>query len=354
MRNGFNTAGFSEVVHEIKQDPVEAQFLYSAKGRRSGLTGLNVQILPALLGTIKSPRQFHFSLKDSWEEIPTHEMYIHSPMDLFLAGLGSCMMTTLVGGASARGLSLDGAKLNISAHPYSTVGSGGMFISAKFMLATVSEDIYCDEIIEQVSRQSPNYVTLDTSTPVILSYETLNLPKKKMADYSRASRAPVRFDSMEVTWISGTQCLASPSRGDSNSSLRADAPKQLTGVDWGPNPQEYLLAGLAAEMSGLLFKRSIGTSVEGHAWEVASTGREDVRGFLGTDPEIEVGLQDVEVLVTSPFCLSQEINDIVVQAFAESQIVSLLVNPIKIDVSWQRMDYTDLSPIDVLRPGIGE
>lgn len=354
MRNGFNTAGFSEVVNEIRKDPVEAKFVYSVKGRRSELTGLTVQVLPALLGTVKSPRQFAFSLKETRVEAPLGDERLPSPMDLFLAGVGSCMMTTLVGGASARHLALEGAELDLTRVPRPDSASGGMFVSAGFTLATTSEDERCENLVGRVAQQSPNYVTLASTTPVAISSGALPPSGAPSVAPPAASHILVRFDDMAVSWISGTQCLAWPGGQGSGSSLRADAPKQLTGVDWGPNPQEYLLAGLAAEIAGLLFRRSLGTPFEGRAWEVVATGVEDVRGFLGVDPEIEVGLQDIEVRIAPPTGTSEVVDEIVSRAVAESEVIALLVNPIEIALSWQRAARLESSAKLALRPGVGE
>ncbi|MEV7652277.1 OsmC family protein [Kocuria marina] len=354
MRNGFNTAGFSEVVHEIRKDPAEAKFVYSARGRRSALTGLTIQVLPALLGTVKSPRQFAFSLRDPWVEAPPGEKHLPTPMDLFLAGIGSCMMTTLVGGASARHLALEGAELDLTPMPRFDASSGGMLVSAGFTLATASEDARCEQLVGRVAEQSPNYVTLVSATPVGIASDAAPSSESVPVGTSVTSRPPARFGDMAVSWISGTQCLARAAGEVPGHLLRADAPKQLTGVDWGPNPQEYLLAGLAAELSSLLFRHSLGTPFEDHAWEVVATGVEDVRGFLGVDPTIEVGLQDVEVRITSPSGAPKAVDDVVSQAIADSEVTALLVNPIEVALSWQRATREGSSTKLALRPGVGE
>ena len=350
MRNGFNTAGFSEVVHEIEKDPAEAKFVYSVQGRRSGLTGLSVQVLPALLGTVKAPRHFTFSLKETWVEVPQEEKCLPSPKDLFLTGVGACMMTTLVGGASARHLALEGAELDITPM-HSDVDSGSTFVSAKFTLATESEDERCEQLVRRVAQQSPNYVTLTSKTPVVVSHGSRSPSGECAVSPLAKSYTSEYFGDINVTWISGTQCLAAAGKEGPGFSLRADAPKQLTGVDWGPNPQEYLLAGLAAEIASLLFKNSTGTLLEGRLWEVVATGIEDVRGFLGTDPEIDVGLQDIEVFITSPTDMPEATESIVSESFAESGIAMLLAEPIKISLSWNRSK--SLGKL-ALRPGVGE
>lgn len=354
MRNGFNTAGFSEVVHEIKNDPAEAKFVYSAKGRRSKITGLTVQVLPALLGTVKSPRQFSFSLKERWIPTPLGEDPIFTPMDLFFAGVGSCMMTTLVGGASARHLALESAVLDLASSTNSDEENLTTSVSANFTLATISEDARCEELVGRVTQQSPNYVTLSSAAHVEIRSDALSSSEARGAEPSVISHAPVSFGDIAVDWISGTQCLVSSGENSSDSSLRVDAPKQLTGVDWGPNPQEYLLAGLAAEISGLLFKHSFGTPFEGRSWEAVATGVEDVRGFLNTDPEVEVGLQDIEVLVTPPTGAPEAVGSIVSRAISDSEILTLLTHPTEISLSWRRATHIESTTKLALRPGVGE
>lgn len=353
MRNGFNTAGFSEVVHEIKRDPAEARFVYSAKGRRSELTGLTVQILPALLGTVKSPRKFSFSLQGNRISTPLNEESLFNPMDLFLTGIGACMMTTLVGGASARHLALESALLDLAPLLSSNTESCITTVSASFILATTSEDERCEQLVERVTQQSPNYVTLTSATSVTISSIEHSSPALQTVKSSMPC-VPIHFDGLTVDWISGTQCLALPSEKESASPLRVDAPKQLTGVDWGPNPQEYLLAGLAAEIPDLLFKHSIGTPFEGHAWEAIATGVEDVRGFLGVSSEIAVGLQEIEVSIKPPTGVSESFDNIASRAILDSQIIALLVKPTKISLSWQRATRVKSTKKLPLRPGVGE
>lgn len=355
MRNGFNTAGFSEVVHEITKDPREAKFVYTAKARRSELTGLSVQVLPALLGTVKSPRNFSFRLKDSWAKIPQGEAYIATPKDLFFTGIGSCMMTTLVGGASARHLALEGAELDLTPIPRDGSGNDEIAVSARFSLATSSEDSRCEQLVGRVAEQSPNYVTLAARTPVSVIAAGVAHPQTVANHPTTPSLWPSKFEQLSIAWVSGTQCLAHVGKPDSGTSLRVDAPKQLTGVDWGPNPQEYLLAGLASEMSSLLFQNSLGTPLEGCSWEVVATGIEDVRGFLGVDPNIEVGLQGVECRISPPTGSVQLIDDIVSQAVRDSEVTALLVNPVEVNLLWQRATDGDQTRNKLaLRPGVGE
>ncbi|AZZ55693.1 OsmC family protein [Rathayibacter iranicus] len=357
MRNGFNTAGFSEVVHEITNDSKEAKFVYAVRGRRSKLTGLSVHVLPALLGTVKSPRRFNFSLRESWAEVPLGEVHLPTPQDLFLTGIGSCMMTTLVGGASARHLDLEGADvvLTLSSRDSTTSGFAEAIVSAQFNLTTSSDDSQCQQLVDRVAEQSPNYVSVISGTPVDIVTDLPPHVRSRVEHWEPLANPISHVEPVTTSWISGPQCLVITGGRDEGTSLRADAPKQLTGVDWGPNPQEYLLAGLAAEMAGLLFTNSVGTPIEGQAWDVVSTGVEDVRGFLGVGSGVTVGLQDVDCRIIAPRGSDELIAEIISQAIRNSELAALLVIPVPIELSWRKtMDQDRSNNRLVLRPGIGE
>ncbi|MEU5127866.1 OsmC family protein [Streptomyces mobaraensis] len=312
MRNSFNTAGFSEVVHEIRNDPAEAAFLYTAEAQSSLYRGLSARIGPALFGTVKSARRFSVELRDV-SDAPGADGPL--PMHLALTGIASCALTTLVGGGSAQSVVFESADMDIA-------WDGGA-VASRIDVGGVPDDATVAELVDQVERFSPNYTTLTRPVPVALRHG----PGAAPASAGTAEGAPAagRPAACQVRWISGTQLTSAPLDPEPGEELRVDAPKQLTGVDWGPNPQEYLLMGLAADVASHLGRFARELTGRAVTWRVAVRGTEDVGGLLQADPSAVVQLQDMECAVAEPAGLSgTELEKVVVAAWAASEVRYLI------------------------------
>ncbi|MBC2874303.1 MULTISPECIES: OsmC family protein [Streptomyces] len=317
MRNSFNTAGFSEVVHEIRNDPAEAAFRYAAEAQSSPYRGLSAKIGPALFGTVKSARRFSVELRDvalpDGTDAPGADGPL--PMHLALTGVASCALTTLVGGGSAQSVVFESADMDIA-------WDGGA-VASRIDVGGVPDDETVAELVGQVERFSPNYTTLTRPVPVALRYG----PDAAPAHAATAEGAPAagRPAACRVRWISGTQLASMPLGQQPADELRVDAPKQLTGVDWGPNPQEYLLMGLAADVASHLGRTARELTGRATTWRVTVRGTEDVGGLLQADPSAVVQLQDMECAVPDPAGLSgAELEKVVAAAWAASEVRYLI------------------------------
>jgi hypothetical protein len=137
-----------------------------------------------------------------------------------------------------------------------------------------------------------------------------------------------------LRWLTGTQLesytVAAPATVPP---LRVDQPKQMTGCDWGPNPQEYLLLGLVADIAAHLDRVSGELKGERHTWQVVATAREDIRGLLLKNPDCLV-LKDVECTVVIPAALHGDagVDDIARGAFARSVVRDLIARPYPVEV----------------------
>ena len=324
MRNSFNTAGFSEVVHEIRNDPAEAAFLYTAKARYSPFRGLSAKIGPALFGTVKSARAYSVELGD-----PTEGQAVDGPvpMDLALTGVASCALTTLVGGGSARGVVFDTVEMLLEY---------GDAVNCVIEVGGVADDEVMAHLVDQVQNFSPNFTTMTRPVPVHTEYVT-GSDQDDIQEIGHTGRGDYRNSpaGCRVRWISSTQHEARSTGPGSDTVLRVDAPKQLTGVDWGPNPQEYLLMGLAADVAAQLGHFSRQLAGQPLAWEVVAQAKEDVRGLLQAEPDAVVQLQDVSCTVFAPPSVEAgpTLEKIVASAFAHSQVKDLISQPQAVDVS---------------------
>lgn len=103
----------------------------------------------------------------------------------------------------------------------------------------------------------------------------------------------------EVNWTGkGVQSIAKINQHE----VVIDEPVSLGGQDEAPNPVEYLLAGLGGCINVLVtsFAPAYGVEVEGLRVNVA--GDLDPDGFLGKNPDVRVGYQEIryEISLDSP------------------------------------------------------
>ncbi|GAN69204.1 OsmC family protein [Acetobacter orleanensis] len=79
--------------------------------------------------------------------------------------------------------------------------------------------------------------------------------------------------------------------------ILADEPLELLGDNTAPNPQELLMAALNACLTvGYIVNTSI-RNVEIYKFEIETTGKLDIRGFLGIDRNINHGYDEVQYIV---------------------------------------------------------
>lgn len=329
MRNSFYTAGFSEVMHEVKQDPREAAYVYTATARNSPHRGLSASVGPALFGTVKSVRNLSVDLGDGDGGDPGGPL----AMDLALTGVASCAVTTLLGGGSARELVFDGIQMHIEygAHTGAAAVDPARPVRCRLEVNGATDRALLADLVDHMQRLSPNMATMLRPVPVALEWSAG--PDGAPPPATGHEPAPVagRAAACLVRWISSTQLESYPT---GRRMLRVDQPKQLTGVDWGPNPQEYLLMGLAADLAGQLGRISHQLTAERHEWEVNAGAHEDMRGLLLKQLDV-VFLQDVRCTVVVPEALRSEpvVEKIVTAAFAQSEVRDLFTRAHAADVS---------------------
>jgi len=79
--------------------------------------------------------------------------------------------------------------------------------------------------------------------------------------------------------------------------IKADEPFELLGENTSPNPQELLMAALNACIT---VGYAAGAAVNGitlSKLEIETTGRLDLRGFLGIDPDVKPGYESIQYVV---------------------------------------------------------
>jgi uncharacterized OsmC-like protein len=79
--------------------------------------------------------------------------------------------------------------------------------------------------------------------------------------------------------------------------FRTDEPTELGGSDVHPNPQEYLLGALnSCMMVGYVALSSL-MGIELESVEIETEGQIDLRGFLGLDPNVKPGYEELRYTV---------------------------------------------------------
>lgn len=336
MKNNFPTAAYSETAHELLDDPAEAWFTYRAGASNQPGRGLSARTRPMLIGRVKSARRFSLALCDpasyigSGLKASADRMDEPAPLELALNGVASCALMTLISGGSTQGVTYDSAKLSIQ---YG--GSEASNLRCRFEVRSDLEERLMRELLELVQQLSPNYRTLTDEIPlnVILTDKSGATIDRRVVQGGTAVKAR-RTAGCRVQWVSGTQFISYPEGTAVGSALRVDAPKQLAGVDWGPNAQEYFLMALAADIAARLSDVSARVLDLPMVWEVITDAQVDVRGFLRVDPGSLVPMQNINCTVVLPDVSTAELSliETVFSAVAESEVADLICQPHPVEV----------------------
>lgn len=119
----------------------------------------------------------------------------------------------------------------------------------------------------------------------------------------RPSEGLARFE-VATRWTGGTRSETRVSawalggvRKERDFTLFSDEPTELCGTATAPNPQEILMAGLnACMMVGYVAVCAL-KGIELEAVSIETEGELDLRGFLGLDPDIKPGYDEVRYRV---------------------------------------------------------
>jgi len=120
--------------------------------------------------------------------------------------------------------------------------------------------------------------------------------------------------------------------------LDADEAPILLGHDQGPNAGEYLLSALAACVTGTLVYHAAARGIEIEEIESTVAGDIDLRGFLGTDPSVRNGFQNIRM----NFKIRAEVSDEQFEELAKlgttfSPVLDSLTKGVPVTVQTQRM-----------------
>ncbi|WP_406334987.1 OsmC family protein [Streptomyces sp. NBC_00203] len=324
MRNGLNITGVSETVHELREHPEEAiaDFAVAASARTDdhGVFRARAQTLRA--GTIRVARDFRLKQRSFTAEAaggPTPHGSdtdgIPTPYESALAALGACVLMTKVNGYTARGVTLGALRVTVRADLALDADgkpAAGAPLSRLAWHCALDGDTSTDTVASinrLVTAFSPNHRVFLDKSPITVGARVergdgttvdVSVPWTPAAAET-AAVCPVEAD---VVWENGSEAVyrtALTVNGVRRQSapLVADQPKQLVGIDKGPNSQEILLSALCGELAALLEEEAAADGTELHDPVLRADGRIDTRGMLNVHREISSSFHNLAIRLTA-------------------------------------------------------
>lgn len=128
--------------------------------------------------------------------------------------------------------------------------------------------------------------------------------RQVMADIAeQPSRGIAKFE-VATSWKGGTRSKSDVrswelggQRKPRNFTVLTDEPPELLGDSTAPNPQEVLMAALNACMTVGYVANCAAHGIELESLSIETSGQLDLRGFLGLDPNVKPGYEEVHYTV---------------------------------------------------------
>jgi len=120
--------------------------------------------------------------------------------------------------------------------------------------------------------------------------------------------------------------------------VNADEPNLLLGGDTAPNPAEYLLTALAACVTSAIVYHAAARGIKVEQIESEIEGDVDVRGFLGLDPSVRNGFQNIRMTLAIHADVSDEqIQELAGLGTGFSPVFDSVTNGVPVTVRTERM-----------------
>jgi uncharacterized OsmC-like protein len=116
--------------------------------------------------------------------------------------------------------------------------------------------------------------------------------------------------------------------------LHADEPPVLLGDDQGPNPVEFVLAGLSGCMTTTLAYHSAMRGLNLESIESEYEGDIDLQGLLDLDPKVRPGYREIRV----KFRVKGDADEATIrELLGKSPVYDTLANPVKIKLEVEKV-----------------
>lgn len=113
-----------------------------------------------------------------------------------------------------------------------------------------------------------------------------------------------------------------------------DEPLELLGDDKNPNPQDYILGGMAGCMMVGFIAGASGKGIELKNVQLDIVGKLDLRGFLNLDPDVSVGFEKLQFNFKVKGSGTQAQYDEIIQHVSKvSPGYQTILNPVKIEIN---------------------
>ena len=143
-------------------------------------------------------------------------------------------------------------------------------------------------------------------------------------------------------WQNGTHSTASvgsffglgqEQQHKTETSFEADHPEIFASEDKGITPIEYVLVGLASCLTAGIAAVAQNRGIQLRSVESKVEGTMDIRGILGTDPDVRNGYDDIKVTFKiDADAPKKEIEAIVAQSQKRSAVFDVITNPTNVSV----------------------
>ncbi|MFT5421766.1 MAG: putative OsmC-like protein [Candidatus Endobugula sp.] len=348
MRNGINVAAVSELVHELRHATGENEIHYAVDLQWIGGLTMALNTRALTFGSKRIARDFRFKAD---HHTNPHPAAAPSPADLFLCGVGACVANILVQGASYKEIDITSLQVQTSAqvatdlHPTEGIKNGTVTVK---LVANGSHWQY-QQMMMNVSRFSPNYVTATRKNSIQLSYthEAISLREGPLfsghpSTVTSSHQPPVNSDCLytgiNIKWKNGTQfdvdLLARQWQEQSwplDASFSVDEPNAALGLNQAPNPQEYIIGAVAADIAQhlVLIAKENGHSLSGLSATISC--KLDMQACYNIFDNSVVQLQDTVLKIYAMSQYSEaEMQEFIQLACQRSSCWQSFVNPCRI------------------------
>lgn len=139
-----------------------------------------------------------------------------------------------------------------------------------------------------------------------------------------------------LDWESGTRATASakpmrvgPHRVSRSFSWKVDEPRQLMGLNHGPNPQELLLSGLGACLMVAFVAGATAEGIQLESLRIDLDATLDLRGFLGIGSNAPVGFPEIRyTLHVASDATPEQLASLQARAVSHSPNAQTILNPV--------------------------
>ena len=115
--------------------------------------------------------------------------------------------------------------------------------------------------------------------------------------------------------------------------LANDEPYVLLGKDNAPNPVEFVLHALAGCITTSMVYHAAARGYEIKKVETTLKGNVDLRGFLGIDPSVRKGYEEINVILDIEGNFSEEEKKEILGLTAFSPVLDIISNPVPVKIS---------------------